>query len=97
MCDALDINKKTYYKYRNSDDSNYLIIKEIFDSSKGTYGYRRIIEGLKIKYGVIFNHKKVQRIMKKYNLKARYVRKSKIKDIKKLKKILNLTKYGQLI
>ena len=31
-------------------------------------------EGLKIKYGVIFNHKKVARIMKKYNLKPEYVR-----------------------
>ncbi|MFY8264411.1 transposase, partial [Clostridium perfringens] len=86
-----------------------IYIKEIFDDSKGTYGYRRITEGLKIKYGVIFNHKKVQRIMKKYNLKAKYVKKSKIKDIKELKKILNLiylrenliqtnlTKYGQRI
>ncbi|MDT7931424.1 IS3 family transposase [Clostridium perfringens] len=112
MCDALDINKKTYDKYKNFDNPDYydyLIIKEIFDDSKGTYGYRRITEGLKIKYGVIFNHKKVQRIMKKYNLKAKYVKKSKIKDIKELKKILNLiylkenliqinlTKYGQLI
>ena len=31
-------------------------------------------EGLKIKYGVIFNHKKVARIMKKYNLKPEYIR-----------------------
>ena len=31
-------------------------------------------EGLKIKYGVIFNHKKVARIMKKYNLKPKYMR-----------------------
>ena len=42
--------------------------------SKGTYGYRRVSEGLKIKYGVIFNHKKVLRIMKKYNLKPEYIR-----------------------
>ena len=31
-------------------------------------------EGLWIKYGVKFNHKKVARIMKKYNLKPEYVR-----------------------
>ena len=31
-------------------------------------------EGLWIKYGVIFNHKKVARIMKKYNLKPEYIR-----------------------
>ena len=31
-------------------------------------------KGLKIKYGVIFNHKKVARIMKKYNLKPEYIK-----------------------
>ena len=30
-------------------------IKEFFDESKGTYGYRRICEDLLIKYGLIFN------------------------------------------
>ena len=84
MCAALEISKKTYYKYRNAEDKDYydyLIIKEIFDDSKGTYGYRRITEGLKIKYGVIFNHKKVQRIMNKYHLMPKYHKK------------LNKTKY----
>ena len=77
MCAVLEISKRTYYKYRNTEDKDYydyLIIKEIFDDSKGTYGYRRITEGLKIKYGVIFNHKKVARIMHKYNIKPEYVR-----------------------
>ena len=52
MCAVLEISVKTYYKYRNKEDPDYydyLIIKEIFDDSKGTYGYRRIVEGLKIK------------------------------------------------
>ena len=31
-------------------------------------------EGLKIKHGVTFNHKKVARIMKKYNLKPEYIK-----------------------
>ena len=82
MCAVLNISPKTYYKYRNKEDSDYydyLIIKEIFDDSKGTYGYRRIVEGLKIKYGVVMNRKKVLRIMKKYSLKAEYLRKAKIK------------------
>ena len=80
MCAVLNINRKTYYKYCNSEDKDYydyLIIKEIFDDSKGTYGYRRIEEGLKLKYGVIFNHKKVLRIMNKYGLKPRYIKKQK--------------------
>ena len=77
MCAVLEISKRTYYKYRNAEDKDYydyLIIKEIFEDSKGTYGYRRITEGLKIKYGVIFNHKKVARIMKKYGIKPEYIR-----------------------
>ena len=78
----LEISPKTYYKYKNKEDPDYydyLIIKEIFDDSKGTYGYRRIVEGLLQKYGVIMNGKKVLRIMKKYNLIAEYIRKSKKK------------------
>ena len=77
MCATLEINKRTYYKYRNTQDKDYydyLLIKEIFDESKKTYGYRRICDGLLIKYGVIFNHKKVQRIMAKYNIKAEYIK-----------------------
>ena len=82
MCAVLNISPKTYYKYRNLEDPDYydyLIIKEIFDDSKGTYGYRRIVDGLIQKYGVIMNGKKVLRIMKKYNLQAEYIRKANIK------------------
>ena len=87
MCAALDISQRTYYKYRNSEDKDYydyLLIKEIFDESKGTYGYRRVCEGLLIKYGVIYNHKKVQRIMRKYNIKPNYTRKKKNKAYKRI-------------
>ena len=83
MCAVLNISPKTYYKYRNKEDPDYydyLIIKEIFDDSKGTYGYRRIVEGLLLKYGVVMNGKKVLRIMKKYNLMPEYIRKAKRKN-----------------
>ena len=87
MCAALDISRRTYYKYRNCEDKDYydyLLIKEIFDESKGTYGYRRVCEGLLIKYGVMFNHKKVQRIMNKYNIKPQYTRKKKNPSYKRI-------------
>ena len=51
MFSVLDISKKTYYRYRNSEDKDYydyLLIKEIFEESKFTYGYRRVCEGLRI-------------------------------------------------
>ena len=50
-----------------------------FDDSKGTYGYRRIVDGLLQKYDVIMNRKKVLRIMKKYNIQTEYIRRAKIK------------------
>ncbi|MCR5066693.1 MAG: IS3 family transposase [Erysipelotrichaceae bacterium] len=59
------------------------MIKEIFEDSKCTYGSRRIAEGLQVKYGVIFNRKKVQRIMNKYYLKPRYYKEPKNNAIKK--------------
>ena len=46
-CATLEISKRTYYKYRNAEDKDYydyLLIKEIFDESKKTYGYRRIVQ-----------------------------------------------------
>ncbi len=71
MCAALNISRSTYYKYRDSEDRDYydyLIIKEVFEDSRRTYGSRRIKEGIALKYGVILNHKKISRIMKKYGL-----------------------------
>ena len=37
-----------------------------------------------VEYGVIFNHKKVQRIMSKYNLKPNYTRKKKNQSYKRI-------------
>ena len=56
----------------------------MFDESKGTYGYRRITEGVRIKYGVILNHKKVLRIMNKYYLKPKYIRKKQKESYKRI-------------
>ena len=61
MFSVLDISKRTYYRYRNSEDKDYydyVLIKEIFEESKRTYGYRRVCEGLVVKYCITFNHKK---------------------------------------
>lgn len=87
MCDVLNIGIKNYYKYRNQDDIDYyeyLVIKLVFDESKGTYGYRRIEEGLKLKFGLIMNHKKVHRIMKKYYLKPTYIKRIRPNSFKRI-------------
>lgn len=77
MCAALEISERTYYRLRDREDPDYwdyLLIKQIFDESKGTYGSRRIKEGLKRRFGTITNHKKIERIMRKFGLRPEYVR-----------------------
>lgn len=70
------LNPKTYYKYRNrridKDYSDYLDIYRAFEKSKKTYGYRRITYALLRDEGIVINHKKVFRIMKKYGLEVKH-------------------------
>ena len=61
-----------------------MLIKEIFDESKGTYEYRRIEKGLLQKLGLIMNHKKIQRIMNKYNLRPQYPKRVKHPSYKRI-------------
>ena len=80
LCDLLDISERTYYRHRDDKDSDiadYLLIKEVFNDSMQTYGYRRIKKALLLKHGVVMNEKKILRIMRKYGLMARYITKCK--------------------
>ena len=99
MCGTLGISSRTYYKYRNSEDRDYygyLLIKEIFDENKRTYGYRRICDGLLTKYGVIFNHKKVAKIIQKYGIKPEYIKRIRPSSYKRIEQNvkLNLLKHN---
>ena len=68
--------KSTYFceaKRRDFDAKNADLIeriKEVFDSSKGRYGVRRVTAELR-SAGVSANHKKVQRLMAKLGLSAK--------------------------
>ena len=76
MCEVFEISVSTYYKNRNTEDpdyQDYLIIKRLFIKYKKTYGYRRITDELRDEYGLIMNHKKVLRIMRKYGIMAKYI------------------------
>jgi transposase InsO family protein len=79
MCEVLEISISTYYKYKDyydQDYDDYLIIKNVFDQSKRTYGYRRITEELQ-EQGHQINHKRVLRLMNKYGLQPRYIKQYK--------------------
>ena len=75
MLEISDIARATYYFYINKQDKDLknqdIIekIKEIFYANKKRYGYRRITLELK-NQGININHKKVLRIMKKFNLQS---------------------------
>ena len=68
--------KSTYFyeaKRRDFDAKNAGLIGEIeriFDSSKGRYGVRRVTAELR-SIGIVANHKKVQRLMRKAGLSAK--------------------------
>jgi putative transposase len=78
MCEVLEIHRSTYYKYRHTldfDYPDYQIMKELFRRHKKTLESRRMTQVLATKLGVVMNHKKVLRIMKKYGLRATYIKK----------------------
>ncbi|PGH26298.1 IS3 family transposase [Fusobacterium animalis] len=81
------ISKSVYYYYidkKDIDEKNKDIIekiKEIYYANKGRYGYRRVTLELK-NQGFNINHKKVQRLMKKFNLQSIIRKKRKYSSYK---------------
>ena len=75
MLEAALLSKSTYYFEINKPDidiKNEEIIEkinDIFCENKKRYGVRRITAELN-NQGIVINHKKVQRIMNKFGLKA---------------------------
>jgi len=89
LMDIVSVSKSGYYKYlkekdirREKEEKDFSLIKELYIKKKGRFGYRRIAMELRI------NHKKVHRLMKKYNLKStiRKKKKANILSNKLLKK-----------
>lgn len=73
-----------YYHLKTSKTDKYLVekqeIKEIFETNKERYGYRRILLVLRQK-GYVINHKTVLKLMKSLNLQGKQ-RRSKYKSYK---------------
>lgn len=84
MCDLANASRSGYYKWLkrtdepDKDHSDYLKIKGVFDQGKGKWGWRNIKMRLSD-----MNHKKIQRIMRKYGLRATVRRKNPYKAIMK--------------
>jgi putative transposase len=78
------VSASGYYKWLKAadcpdkDHADYRTVKEVFDRGKGGYGWRSVkmrLPGM--------NHKKIQRIMRKYGLVARVRRRNPYKAIMK--------------
>lgn len=88
MCAVAQVSTSGYYRWLKNKDipekdrEEYLLIKEIFDKGKGKYGWRTISMRLKDK-GITMNHKKISRIMNKYNLITKIRRQNPYKAIMK--------------
>lgn len=84
LCKLAHVSRCGYYKWlkhadepdKNYDD--YLRIKEVFDKGKGKYGWRSVKMRLPE-----MNHKKIQRIMRKYGLVAQVRRRNPYKAMMK--------------
>ena len=84
LCELACVSRSGYYRWLQTadlpekDHDDYLKVKAIFDKSKRKYGWRSIKMRL-----TDMNHKKIQRIMKKYDLIARVRRKNPYKAMMK--------------
>lgn len=84
LCEFANVSRSGYYRWLRSDGEpdkdydEYLKIKAIFEYGKSRYGWRSIKMRLPE-----MNHKKIQRIMRKYGLSARVRRRNPYKVIMK--------------
>lgn len=89
MCDIAGVSRSGYYKWlRHADDpdrdyDDYLLIKAIFERGKARYGWRTIQMRLKREHNIGMNHKKITRIMRKYDLITTIRRRNPYKAVMK--------------
>jgi putative transposase len=74
MCRLFTVSRNCYYRWLKIDkkDDYQLneLIKNIFETSRKTYGTRRIKKKLEQLYGLIISRRKIARIMKNLSLKC---------------------------
>ncbi|HRX00010.1 MAG TPA: IS3 family transposase [Cyclobacteriaceae bacterium] len=84
LCELASVSRAGYYKWLKTADEedkdypDYLAIKRVFDEGKGKYGWRSIKMRL-----AHMNHKKIQRIMRKYELRATVRKRNPYKQMMK--------------
>ncbi len=101
LCGIARVSRAGYYKWlkgqgkQPKDYEDYLLVKKIFDQGKGKWGWRTIQMHLKDDYGIIMNHKKIERIKNDYGLITKIRRKNPYKAM--LKKTLEHRVYPNIL
>ncbi|GAA0069529.1 hypothetical protein UT300003_10520 [Clostridium sardiniense] len=96
FCDLLSVSRSGYYNYINSEDKrisceeNDLKAKDLIlkafnrrEYKKGSRSIKMILEN---ELGIIFNLKRIERIMKKYDIKCPHRKSNPYKKLLKLQK-----------
>jgi len=84
LCELAEVSRSGYYEWLQhanepeKDHADYLKVKAVFDKGKGKYGWRSVKMRLPD-----MNHKKIQRIMRKYGLITKVRRRNPYKAIMK--------------
>lgn len=71
LCEILDLNRSSYYKWKARDKSTRELENEdllhkigfLYAEYNGIYGYRRVTDELNCRYGTHYNDKRVYRLM----------------------------------
>ena len=74
ILDVLEIPQSTYYRWKHKDKEKDKVTQkviELCEENNFTYGYRKITALINQLYSASINHKRVQRIMRGYNLNCR--------------------------
>ena len=89
LSDIAKVSKCGYYKWLKysdepeKDQEDYLLVEDVFRKGKSKLGFRSIKMNLARDKQVIMNHKKIIRIMSKYQLFCKIRRRNPYKDIMK--------------
>ena len=86
MCNTLEVSRAGYYAWTkrlakpDRNEERKELIKEAYQSSRRSYGYRRVQMWIKQKYGLQINHKAVLRLMNELGIhsvarRRRYLKK----------------------
>lgn len=86
LCSIAKVSESGFYKWKSNlnkrsdkesrELNDYITINKVFQQYNMTVGFRSIVMKLKDDYNICMNHKKVIRIMRKYNLTCK-IRKTK--------------------